>query len=110
MNHVQRYSGRFLFAEGEYWWADINALHRFIDLTNETVTLFGASLHYNLHDASAQGDAYDLRTIFDGTLVQTHPHLAVTLVDNHDSQPLQSLESVVESWLKPLAYALILLR
>jgi alpha-amylase len=31
-------------------------------------------------------------------------------VDNHDSQPLQSLESVVEAWFKPLAYALILLR
>jgi alpha-amylase len=31
-------------------------------------------------------------------------------VSNHDSQPLQSLESVVEPWFKPLAYALILLR
>ncbi|MEO1446496.1 MAG: alpha-amylase, partial [Cyanobacteria bacterium J06635_11] len=38
------------------------------------------------------------------------PELAVTLVENHDSQPLQSLESVVEPWFKPLAYALILLR
>jgi alpha-amylase len=36
--------------------------------------------------------------------------LAVTLVENHDSQPLQSLESVVEPWFKPIAYALILLR
>ncbi len=34
----------------------------------------------------------------------------MTLVENHDSQPLQSLESVVEGWFKPLAYALILLR
>jgi len=34
----------------------------------------------------------------------------VTLVENHDSQPLQVLESVVEAWFKPLAYALILLR
>ena len=36
--------------------------------------------------------------------------MAVTLVSNHDTQPLQSLESVVEPWFKPLAYALILLR
>jgi alpha-amylase len=34
----------------------------------------------------------------------------VTFVENHDSQPLQALESVVEPWFKPLAYALILLR
>ena len=110
MNHVQRYSGRFLFAVGEYWSGDIAALHRFIELTNETVTLFDAPLHYNFHDASLQGNDYDMRTIFDDTLVTTHPELAVTLVDNHDSQPLQSLESVVEPWFKPLAYALILLR
>ena len=53
---------------------------------------------------------YDLRQIFDNTLVQHQPALAVTLVENHDSQPLQSLESIVEAWFKPLAYALILLR
>jgi hypothetical protein len=29
---------------------------------------------------------------------------------NHDTQPLQALESVVEPWFKPLAYAFILLR
>jgi alpha-amylase len=31
-------------------------------------------------------------------------------VDNHDSQPGQSLQSWVADWFKPLAYALILLR
>ena len=51
-----------------------------------------------------------MRSIFDNTLVKQQPALAVTLVDNHDSQPLQSLESPVEAWFKPLAYALILLR
>lgn len=34
----------------------------------------------------------------------------MTLVANHDTQPLQSLEAPVEPWFKPLAYALILLR
>ena len=110
LNHVQRYSGRFLFAVGEYWSGDINALHRFVELTDSTVTLFDAPLHYNFHKASNRGEPYDMRKIFDDTLVQSHPHLAVTLVDNHDSQPLQSLESVVEPWFKPLAYSLILLR
>jgi alpha-amylase len=110
LNHVQRYSGRFLFAVGEYWSGDIKALHRFIDLTDGMVTLFDAPLHYNFHNASVQGSHYDMSRIFADTLVESHPDLAVTLVDNHDSQPLQSLESVVEPWFKPLAYALILLR
>jgi hypothetical protein len=35
---------------------------------------------------------------------------AVTLVDNHDTQPLQALEAPVEDWFKPIAYAFILLR
>ncbi len=110
LNHVQRYSGRFLFSVGEYWSGDINALHRFIDLTDDMVTLFDAPLHYNFHKASLQGSSYDMSAIFKDTLVESRPDLAVTLVDNHDSQPLQSLESVVEPWFKPLAYALILLR
>ena len=35
---------------------------------------------------------------------------AVTFIDNHDTQHGQSLESFVDDWFKPLAYALILLR
>ncbi|MEM6839311.1 MAG: alpha-amylase [Cyanobacteria bacterium P01_C01_bin.120] len=108
--HCRQHVGRPLFAVGEYWSGDIEALHHFIDVTGGDVTLFDAPLHYNFMAASQQGRDYDLRTIFDGTLVQQQPALAVTLVENHDSQPLQSLESVVESWFKPLAYALILLR
>ncbi|HEX6240752.1 MAG TPA: hypothetical protein VFZ61_07660, partial [Polyangiales bacterium] len=46
----------------------------------------------------------------DGTLVQDNALMAVTFVDNHDSQPGQALESWVDDWFKPLAYALILLR
>jgi alpha-amylase len=110
LNHVSQKTGKDLFAVGEYWSYNVEALHHFISTTNGRVTLFDAPLHYNLHAASKAGNSYDLRTIFDNTLVQDQPTLAVTLVDNHDSQPLQALESVVESWFKPLAYALILLR
>jgi alpha-amylase len=42
--------------------------------------------------------------------MQLRSREVVTFVENHDSQPLQALESVVEPWFKPLAYALILLR
>ncbi len=110
MDHVSHYAKRDLFAVGEYWSYDVEALHSFIETTDGKVTLFDAPLHYNFHVASQAGSEYDMRQIFDNTLVKDQPALAVTLVDNHDSQPLQSLESVVESWFKPIAYALILLR
>ncbi len=110
LNHVSEYAGRDIFAVGEYWSYDVEALHSFLETTNGRVALFDAPLHYNFHVASIQGKDYDLRQIFDNTLVQQQPALAVTLVENHDSQPLQSLESVVEPWFKPLAYALMLLR
>ncbi|MGB3671900.1 MAG: alpha-amylase [Phormidesmis sp.] len=108
--HVRKYSSKRLFAVGEYWSYEIEALHHFIEVTGGDVALFDAPLHYNFCNASKAGDSYDMRTIFDNSLVREQPTLAVTLVDNHDSQPLQSLESVVEAWFKPLAYALILLR
>jgi alpha-amylase len=108
--HVRNHAQRDLYAVGEYWSYEIDALNSFITTTEGKVQLFDAPLHYNFHVASQAGETYDLRQIFDGSLVQQQPTLAVTLVDNHDSQPLQSLESIVESWFKPLAYALILLR
>ena len=74
------------------------------------VKLFDVPLHFNFHNCSKAHGNYDLRTIFDGTLTRINPLMAVTFVDNHDSQPGQSLESWVEDWFKPMAYALILLR
>ena len=110
LHHVRHHTGRDLFAVGEYWSGESDALEHFITVTEGNMMLFDVVLHYHFADASRKGTEYDLRTIFDRTLVAEHPSLAVTLVSNHDSQPLQSLESVVEAWFKPLAYALILLR
>jgi len=110
LDHVRHYAKRDLFAVGEYWSYEVEALHNFIDVTQGKVDLFDAPLHFNFHIASQAGQNYDLSQIFENTLVKDQPTLAVTLVENHDSQPLQSLESIVEDWFKPLAYALILLR
>jgi len=100
-----------LFVVGEYWNTfDQNLLKEYIARTGRRIQLFDTILHMNFHHASMKKNEYDLRTIFDGTLVQTDPFMAVTLVDNHDTQPLQALESPVDFWFKPLAYAMILLR
>jgi alpha-amylase len=99
------------YTVGEYWSpSDLNAMLRYIDATEGRMSLFDAPLQSNMHKASVEGSNYDLRTIFDNTLVRARPDLAVTLVENHDTQPLQSLEQTVEPWFRPLAYSLILLR
>ncbi len=110
LDHVRNHAKRNLFAVGEYWSEDIHTLHWYLGATGGRMALFDVPLHYNFHRASRMGGVYDMRWILDGTLMQQQPALAVTFVDNHDSQPLQMLESVVEPWFKPLAYALILLR
>ena len=100
-----------LFAVGEYWAPnDLKSMLGYIDKTGGRMSLFDAPLHEHFHIASVNGKGYDLRTIFDNTLLQVRPELAVTLVENHDTQPLEGLESPVSTWFKPLAYALILLR
>ena len=74
------------------------------------MSVFEVPLHYQFHFASRVGASYDMRRLLDGSLLPRSRPLVVTFVDNHDSQPLQALESTVEPWFKPLAYALILLR
>lgn len=88
----------------------VNTLQHYLNLTEGTMSLFDVPLHMKFHQASKSGKDFDLRGIFDNTLTQVNPFHAVPFVDNHDSQPLQSLESPVEPWFKPIAYALILLR
>lgn len=110
LHHVREHSGRDLFAVGEYWSGNSQALEHFIEVTDGNMMLFDVNLHYNFARAGKEGKNFNLQTIFDNTLVKEHPLLAVTLVSNHDTQPLQALESVVKAWFKPLAYAMILLR
>ena len=108
--HLESHAQRDLFCVGEYWTYDLGALSWYAGNSGGGQALFDAPLHNNFHQASKAGSHYDLRTIFDNTVVKEMPLLAVTLVENHDTQPLQALESLVEAWFKPLAYAMILLR
>lgn len=110
LDHVRGYFNRNILAIGEYWRHEVSHLLNYIESTEERVQLFDVPLHFNFYTASMQGADYDMRNIFEGTLIQAKPQLAITFVDNHDTQPLQSLQSTVDYWFKPLAYALILLR
>ena len=102
-------SGKELFTVGEYWSGDISKLHRYITETEGKISLFDVPLHYNL-EAASKNENYDLSKILEGTLVKENPSMAVTFVDNHDTQPGQALRSFVERWFKPAAYSIILLR
>lgn len=107
---MEKHAGKELFMVGEYWSGDTNALLWYIDDVGGRLNVFDVPLHFNFYNASKQGSNYDLTKIFDNTIVQRKPSHAVTFVDNHDSQPLQALESTIEEWFKPIAYAFILLR
>ena len=48
--------------------------------------------------------------ILEHTLVKENPCMAVTFVDNHDTQPGQALQSFIQGWFKSIAYSIILLR
>ena len=97
-------------AIGEYWSGDIGRLQYYLDTVENQMSLFDVTLHYNFYNASVQGVGFDMKMIFDNALVQYRPDNAVTFVDNHDTQYGQSLESFIQDWFKPLAYAIILLR
>lgn len=110
VDHVRQAKGEDFYILGEYWVNDAGENNEFLDHIDYKSDLFDVGLHFNLYNASKMGGKYDLRQIFDNSIVKTHPLLAVTFVDNHDSQAGESLESSIEPWFKEIAYALILLR
>ncbi|MBK0380483.1 alpha-amylase [Mucilaginibacter segetis] len=110
LDHMRGELKKEFFTVGEYWSQEVGLLQQYIEATEGRMSLFDAPLHHNFHTASVEGKDYDLTKIFENSLLAVNPELAVTLVENHDTQPLQALEAVVEFWFKPLAYALILLR
>lgn len=110
LTHIRTQTGEELFSVGEYWNYEISKLNNFITKTSGCMSLFDAPLHLNFYEASRSNGNYDMGAILNGTLMNGNPTKAVTIVENHDTQPLQALESPVDGWFKPLAYAVILLR
>lgn len=109
LDAVRAERGDKLYAVGEYWKKDIDSLNEYLAAVKYKVDLFDVPLHYNMYQASEQGEKYDMQNLMKNALVTHHPDLSVTFVDNHDSQWGSSLQSQVKDWFKPLAYGLILL-
>lgn len=103
----QQGDGFYLF--GEYWNADLHNNGKYLYELKYSMDIFDVGLHFHFYEAS-QNENYDLRQLFDNTVVQEFPMNAVTFVDNHDTQPGQALESFVGRHFKERAYACILLR
>ncbi|WP_081413948.1 alpha-amylase [Chryseobacterium daeguense] len=94
---------------GEFWKDEVEKISYFSDKMDDLISCFDAPLHYNFFTASKEGKDYDLTQIFKGSFLEKKPVFSVSFVENHDTQQLQSLESAVKDWFKPLAYAIILL-
>ncbi|EON62202.1 hypothetical protein W97_01422 [Coniosporium apollinis CBS 100218] len=107
--YIWEQCGKDVFFVGEFWVGDADELNKWIKETEGIFSLYDAPLLNNFSSLS-QTEAGDLRQVFDGSLVKVNPDKAVTVVMNHDTQPGQTVETPVEAFFKPLAYALILLR
>lgn len=116
VGHVRAATGKPLFAVGEYIAGDTRTLNDYLWYVcasgeyPQEMTLFDFPLHFRFKDASWAGEAFDLRALKGNTLMDEQPAKAVTFVENHDTQFGRKLDSHVQDWFKPLAYAFILLR
>lgn len=109
IDEVREEHGEDFFFVAEYWHQKHKFLEEYLEEHDYSISMMDVRFHYALHEASKQHRDFDLRRLLDGTLYKRNAEQAVTFVENHDSQPGQSLESYVEPWFKPLAYGLILL-
>lgn len=110
LNKLRQESGKELFSVGEYWSGDVQKLIQYLEIGDDTMSLFDVPLHYHFYEASCSNGNYDMSKLLKGTLLEYNEAKTVTFVDNHDTQVGQSLQSWVLDWFKPMAYAMILLR
>jgi len=109
VDYVREEFSQDFFFVAEYWEQDTEILEQYLEKQDFDFSMMDVGFHYALHEASVAPKNFDLAKLFDGTLYRNDARYAVTFVDNHDSQPGQSLESFVKPWFKPLAYGIILL-
>lgn len=98
------------FVVSEAWWDDVGRLADYAESTGERTRLFDVPLHYRFHEMSEGNGSFDMRKLKFAGFAEKHGKLAVTFVDNHDTDaPTGVLRSPVTTF-KMLAYAYMLLR
>lgn len=109
IDNLREQCGNDIFVVGEFWSGDVKEMSSWLDAMHHKFSLYDSPLLNNFGRISTT-ESGDLREVFNDTLVQLRPTDAVTVVTNHDTQPGQVMETKIEGFFKPLAYALILLR
>ncbi|KAK7997578.1 hypothetical protein PG989_005618 [Apiospora arundinis] len=110
IEQLQQDFGKYsMFHVGEFWSSEVKEMLEYLDFMESQYSLFDSPLLHNFSRLSTTKRS-DLRTVFDGSLVQARPGQAVTVVMTHDTQPGQTVATPIRGFFKPLAYALILLR
>ena len=110
LKSIRKFYNQDFYTVGEYFSSNIDALLNYLDYNDQVTALFDVPLHYHFKEASEVGYDYDMRNIFQDTLIDRRPSKAVTFIDNHDTEPGQALESWVQGWFRPLAYSMIMFR
>lgn len=110
LGQIRQDIGEEFFAVGEYWSGDLEDLQTYMDTSGGVMSLFDVPLHFAFFNIAKMGQEYDLRGLSPASYTAQDAVHAVTFVDNHDSQPGQSLDSFVGDWFKGQAYAYILTR
>ena len=110
LSDMKEHKGADFFTVGEYWSPEVERLTHYLDVVENSMSLFDVPLHFEFDKAANSNGEYDMSSIFNNTLVSERAANAVTFVDNHDTQPGQALCSFVPAWFKQIAYSLILLR
>lgn len=109
LKKMHKHRGKKFFTVGEYWSPELDRLLHYLDVVENSMSLFDVPLHFAFGKAANSNGEFDMGAIFNDTLVGERAENAVTFVDNHDTQPGQALCSFVPEWFKPAAYSLILL-
>ncbi len=110
LSALRQQTGQELFSVGEYWSSNLSLLLNYLESVHYSMSLFDVPLHYRFYEASRSDGSFDMGSLLNDTMTKAQPNYAVTFVDNHDTQPGQSLESFVSGWFKAVAYGIILLR
>ena len=108
LHEMRTHTDRNLFSVGEYPTKDVNELLNYLEKTPNT-HLFDFPLQFKFHEASTNR-GFDLRLLFKGTLTNEKALNSVTFVNNHDTQPGQSMNHFVDDRFRKQAYAMILLQ